>query len=201
MKKLKFVLSLGVVLLTTWALPFEQVTAQSQDPLQENLNFLKRKLQTHLTHSLREGEGREIGNISFEAVSFATCRVSWSILTDVGSSPDAPAALSAFKISNQVSVDLSSIDAARTKIYVVEEMARRNIPGSLVLELRIRPASPGFKQQMVTTKSGRVTRIPTMEAKEYSFFFNIRDRVVVEDISKAFADASNLCRSRMQRRG
>lgn len=194
-------MSLGVVLLTTCAVPCEQVTAQSQDLLQEKLNFLKRKLQTHLTHSVREGEGREIGNVSFEAVSFATCRVAWSILSEVSPNPDTPAALSDFKISNQVSVDLSSIDAARTRIYVVEQMARRNMAGSLVLELRIRPASPGFKQQMVTTKSGRVTRIPTMEAKEYSFFFNTRDRVVAEDISKAFADASSLCRPRMQRRG
>lgn len=194
-------MSLGVVLLTTCALPCEQVTAQSQDPLQEKLNFLKRKLQTHLTRSMREGEGPEIGNISFKAVSFESCRVAWSILTEVGSNPDTPAALSDVKILNQVSVDLSSIDATRTKIYVVEAMARRNIPGSLVLELRIRPASPGFKLQMVTTKSGKVSRIPTMEVKEYNFFFNTRDRVAAEDISKAFADVSNLCRSRMQRRG
>lgn len=149
---------------------------------------------------MRTGESPEIGNVSFEAVSFETCRVAWKSLTETGHSNEIPTALSDIKVLNQVSVDLSSIDATRTKIYEVKGMKRQNISWSLVLELTIRPGRPGFKLQMVTTRRGEVTRIPAMEAKNHSFFFNIRDRLIVEDISKAFAEASNICWSRMQQR-
>jgi hypothetical protein len=198
MKWLAF-LSLWLVLFTTSSLSRVQITSQSQDPLHDSLNFLKRKLQTHLTYSLRAEDSPEVGSSRFESLNFETCRIAWRISTETGQSPEIPAALSAVKISNHVSVNLSSIDAARTRIYVVEEMRRRNIPRSLVLELRIRPGSPGFKLQMVTTKDGRVTRIPTLEPKEYSFFFDIKDRRVVEEVSKAFAEASNICRARIHR--
>jgi hypothetical protein len=200
MKKLTFVMSFWLVLLMTGAMSRERVIAQSQDPLQEQLNFLKRQLQTHLTHSVGAGESPEIGNASFEAVSFETCRIAWRSSSEIGHSPDLPTAVSDFKMVNHVSVDLSSIDAARTKIYVVEEMKRRKIPWSLVLELSIRPRSPGFKLQMVTTKDGRVTRMPTMEQKNHAFFFHLRERRIVEDVSKTFEEVSNICRSRMQRR-
>jgi hypothetical protein len=193
MKKMPFALSVCFMLFMTCVGTREQVTAQSPDPLQERLNFLKTKLQKHLTHSVREGEGPEIGNVSFVAVNFETCRIAWE------SSSETPTALGDVEVLNQASVDLSAIDPARTKIYVVEGMRRQNIPWSLVLELTVRPGSQGFKLQMVTTKSGRVTRIPTLVQKQHAFFFNIRDQRIVEDISKAFAEASNICRSRMQR--
>jgi hypothetical protein len=199
MKTLILVLSFCLAVLTTSAVMAKQVAAISQDPLQERLDFLKRQLQRSLTHSPGGGEGQENGNTSFEPLGFETCKVAWRISTDMAHSTDTPSALSDIKLSNQVSVDLSSIDAARSKIYVVEEMRQRNVPGSLVLELKIRPGSPGFKVQMVMAKGGRVTRMPTREEKSYAFFFNTRGRAAAEDISKAFADASNTCRSTMQR--
>lgn len=200
MKILILIFSFCLAVLTTSAVRAKLVSAQNQDPLQERLDSLKRQLKRSLTHSQGGGEGQEIGNTSFEPLSFETCRVAWRISTDPGHSTDTPAALSDIKVSNQVSVDLSSIDAARTKIYVVEEMRRRNVPRSLVLELKIRPGSTGFNLQMVMDKGGRVTRMPTREEKYYAFFFNTRDRATAEEISMAFADASNMCRSIIQRR-
>jgi hypothetical protein len=46
---------------------------------------------------------------------------------------------------------------------------------------------------METTRGGRVTRT-ALEEKSYAFFFNANDQAITEDVSKAFADASNVCR-------
>jgi type IV secretory pathway TraG/TraD family ATPase VirD4 len=66
------------------------------------------------------------------------------------------------------------------------------------MELNIRPGTPGFKHQMETTSDGRVTRT-ALEEKSYAFFFNANDQAIAEDVSKAFADASIICRFRVKR--
>ena len=186
-------------LLMTCAATGASVSAQSQDPLQKKLDYLKTNLERYLSHSLGVGEGAGAGKITFEAMSFETCRITWRISTAFERSADLPASIRDVQILNQVSVDLSSIDTTRTRIYVTEQMRQRGIPWSLHLELRIRPGSPGFKQRMISTRAGRVTARLNAEQKSFAFAFNTEDQPVAEDVSKVFAEASNICRSRMQR--
>lgn len=187
-------------LILTCAATGASVNAQSQDPLQSKLTFLQSKLERYLSHSLGVGEGPDAGNITWEAVSFESCKISWKITTDFGRSPQMPAAFRDLHTLTQASVDLSSIDAARTKLYVMEQLRRQNVPWSLALELKIRPGSPGFKQRLITTKGGRVATTVNTEARYFAFVFNTQDQAVAEDVSRVFAEASNICRSRMQRR-
>ena len=190
-------LCFSLALLTNRVATTAKAPAQSQSLLHERLDFLKAKLESHLSHSVEQG--LHAGDIKFEAISFETCNITWKISTEFGDSTDVPMPLRGVKMVNQVNVNLSSIDAARTKIYVVEQMKQRNIAWSLVLELKIRSGSRGFIQQLVTTKGGQVTRPPTLEERHYAFFFNFRDERIAEDVSKAFTDASTICRSRTQR--
>lgn len=192
---LSFVLSL----LATCVLSGVQTIAQTSVSLQEELSFLKEKLEKHLTHSVKAGERAAIGNTVLEAMSFERCRIGWKISSEFRDNHDMPTGIGDIKISNQVSVDLSAIDPAKTKIYVVEGMKRRDISRSLVLELKTRPRTRGFMLQMVTTRGGLVTRVPAIEERQYAFFFDLNDQLVVEKISKAFHEASNICRSSMRR--
>ena len=176
-----------------------RVNAQSQDPLQNKLAFLRAKLERYLSHSTGTGEGPDDGNITWQAVSFETCRISWKITTDFGRNPEMPAAFRDLHTLTEASVDLSSIDPARTRLYVLEQLKQRNVPWSLALELKARPGSPGFKHRLITTKGGRVTRV-NVEARSSTFVFNTQDQSIAEDVSRVFAEASNICRSRMQRR-
>lgn len=198
---LRTVLVLGVsaALLMTCVGTGARVSAQPQDPLQNKLAFLKAKLERYLSHSMGLGEGPDDGNITWKGVSFETCRISWKITTDFGRNPQMPAPFKDLHTLTEASVDLSSIDPARTKLYVLEQLRQRNVPWSLALELKTRPGSPGFKQRIITTKGGRVTRINTDE-RSNTFVFNTRDQAIAEDVSRVFAEASNICRSRMQRR-
>ena len=180
------------------ALLTTKAQAQSQDQLQQRLDFLKDNLESHLSHAVGTEAGLNLGNFKFEAVNFETCKITWKISTDYGDSADAPPAFRDLKIVNQVSVNLSSIDAARTKVYVLEPMKQRHIDWSLVLQLNLRAGGPGFAQQLVTTKGRQVTRM-TVEERQYSFFFHVRDEQIARDVSQAFADASAICRSRPQR--
>ena len=175
-----------------------QTTPQSQDALQGKLNYLKTKLESYLTYSEKEGEGPELGNVRFEAIRFDSCRIAWRSSAEFGQNGNLPSPLTNFRIVNQVSVDLSSLNPARTRIYIAENMARRNLRRSLLLELHIRPGSPRFKHQMETTSGGRVIRT-ALEEKSYAFFFEKNDQSVAEEIAKAFADASNICRLRVRR--
>ena len=192
-------LFLSLALLTTRSATGAKVLAQSQDPLREKLDFLTAKLERYLSHSIGDEEGAEAGNVRFEAVSFETCKITWKISTEFGHSADVPMPMRDVTIMNHVSLNLASIDAPRTKIYVLESMKQRNIPWSLVLQLTTRAGSPGFTQQIVTTRSGQVTRTPALQERQFAFFFNLRDQRIAEDVSKAFADAGTICRSRTQR--
>ena len=188
---LTLVLLFWLVLFTAWQC--EQIGAQSQDPLQEKLDFLKSKLEGYLTYSVKEGGGSpDLGNLKFEAVSFEGCRIAWR--SSMTSSTDSSQGFGDFRILNDVSVDLSSIDAKRTKLYIVEKMVERNIPRALILELNIRPGVPGFRHQMAITKDGRVTR-NVLDEKSYAFFFHTKDRSIAEDVANAFAEANTICRS------
>ncbi|HEY6245456.1 MAG TPA: hypothetical protein VIX17_16015 [Pyrinomonadaceae bacterium] len=178
------------------ALRNEQIDAQPQDRLGSTLDLLKRKLETHLSYSLSEGQGPEVGSSKFEAVSFENCRVAWRSSSEVAQdNTNIPPALRNVRIVNNTSVDLSWIDPDKSRIYTIKEMVKRNLPRALVLELKIRSGSPGFKQQLVTTAGGRVTR-NALEEKSYSFFFNTNDQPIAEEVSKAFAEAVSICRSR-----
>jgi hypothetical protein len=191
-----FTLSLWLTLLVT--LPCEQIDAQSQDPLQSNLDLLKRKLETHLSYSLSQGQGAEVGTSKFEAVSFANCRIAWKSSSEVAQdNNNIPPALRNVRIVNNTSVDLSWIDPDKTRIYTIKEMVKRNLPRALVLELKTRSGSPGFKKQLETTAGGRITR-NALEEKSYSFFFDTNDQAIAEEVSKAFAEAIKICRSRMR---
>jgi hypothetical protein len=172
--------------------------AQSQDLLQQKLDFLKETLESHLSHAVGAEAGLNLGNLKFEAINFETCKITWKISTEYGDSADVPMPFRDLKIVSQVSVSLSSIDAARTKVYLIEQMKQRNIAWSLILQLSVRFGSPGFTQQLVTTKGRQVTRT-TLEERQNGFFFHFRDKQVAEDVSKAFADAGAICRSRPQR--
>jgi hypothetical protein len=187
-------LCLSLALLTTPSATRAKVSAQSQDSLHDKLDFLKEKLERYLSHPVG-GEFADLGNLTFESVSFETCKITWKISTEFGHGADVPAAMKDLTMVNRVNVNLSSIDAARTKIYVMEQMKQRNIPWSLVLQLSTRPGTPGFTQQMVTTRRGEVTRTPVLQERQFSFFFNLRDQRIAEDVSKVFADASAICRS------
>jgi hypothetical protein len=180
------------------ALPCEQI-AQPQQPLDRTLDLLKTRLERYLTYEISEGQVSDLGTARFEAISFEGCRIAWKSSSEVGQNPDLPKPMRDVKIVNQASVNLSSIDPTRTKIYTVKEMAKRNLPRALILEVTVRAGSPGFKQQLETTARGRVTR-NALEVNSYSFFFNTNDRAVVDEVSRAFADASEICRSRMKRR-
>jgi hypothetical protein len=186
-------LCLSLALVTTPSATGAKVSAQSQDSLREKLDFLKEKLERHVSHSVG-GEMADLGNLTFEAVSFETCKITWKISTEFGHSADVPVPMRDITMVNRVSVNLSSIDARRTKIYVMESMKQRNIPWSLVLQLSTRAGTPGFTQQVVTNKRGEVTRTPVLQERQVSFFFNLRDQRIAEDVAKAFADASALCR-------
>jgi hypothetical protein len=187
------------LLVLSIALPCEQTEAQPQDPLQVTLDFLKTKLETYMTYSLSEGQGPEVGNSKFEAVGFEGCRIAWKGSSEVGQHTDIPQPLRSVRLEVHTSVELSSIDPDKIRIYTIQEMVKRHLPRALVLELKIRSASPGFKQQLETTAGGRITR-QALEVKSYSFFFNTNDQSIAEEVSKAFADASNICRSRMKRK-
>jgi len=176
------------------AVPNERIDAQPQDRLGSTLDLLKRKLETHLSYSLSEGQGPEVGASKFEAVSFANCRVAWRSSVEQDNN-NVPPALRHLRMVNNTSVDLSWIDPDKTRIYTIKEMVKRNLPRALVLELKIRSGSPGFKQQLVTTVGGRITR-NALEEKSYSFFFNTNDQAIAEEVSKAFAEAINICRAR-----
>jgi hypothetical protein len=198
MKRLTFT-SWFCLLFTIFIVTGENVTVRSQDPLQEKLFFLKRNLQKYLTHSVGPEQGPQVGTVNLEAVSFETCQIAWKMSTEMRPAPELPTHLKDVKVFNHVSVDLSSLDAIKTKIYVMQEMTRRNMPRSLILELKTRPGASGFKLQMVAIKDGRVTKMPAMTTNNHSFLFDVRDQRMAESISKAFADASNICRSRKPR--
>jgi hypothetical protein len=175
-----------------------EVAAQSQDALKERLDFLKTTLGSHLSYSVKEGESAQIGSVKFEAIKFEGCRMAWKSSAQFGHSKELPQALGDFSMVNHVSVDLSSIDPARTKIYTVRQMVARNIPRALGLELKIRPGSTGFKHLTETTRAGRVSRVE-LEENSYNFFFETTAQSTAEEVSKAFADANSICRSRMKR--
>ena len=174
------------------------VAAQSQDSLKERLDFLKTTLEKHLSYSVKGGEGPEIGSAKFEAIKFEGCRIAWKSSAQFGHSNELPQAPGDFSMVNHVTVDLSSIDPARTKIYTVRQMVARNIPRALGLELKIRPGSTGFKHLTETTRAGRVTRVE-LEENSFNFFFETNAQSTAEGVSKAFADANSICRSRMKR--
>lgn len=170
-----------------------------QDPLRERLDFLKEKLERYASHAIEDEEGAEAGNITFEAVSFETCKVTWRTSTESGHGANVPPRMRDLKIVNQVTVNLSSIDARRTRIRVEEAMKQRNISWSLALELYARAGSTGFTQEMVVTKPDQVLRSPVQRAPQAVFLFNLRDQNIAEDVAKAFADAAAICRARAQR--
>ena len=180
------------------ALPCERIDAEPQDRLRSTLDLLKTKLETYLSYSLTDGQSAEVGTSKFEAVSFANCRIAWqsSVTQD---NNNVPPALRQLRMVNNTSVDLSSIDPHQTRIYTIREMVKRDLRRALVLELKIRPGSPGFKQQLVTTVGGRITR-NALEVKSYAFFFDTNDQPVAEEVSKAFAEAINICHARINRR-
>src|SRR6185295_7072270 len=118
------------------ALPCERIDAEPQDRLRSTLDLLKTKLETYLSYSLMDGQSAEVGTSKFEAVSFANCRIAWksSVTQD---NNNIPQALRNVRIANNTSVDLSWIDADKTRIYTIKEMVKRNLPRALVLELKI----------------------------------------------------------------
>ena len=180
------------------ALPCERIDAEPQDRLRSTLDLLKTKLETYLSYSLTDGQSAQVGTSKFEAVSFANCRIAWksSVTQD---NNNVPLALRHLRMVNNTSVDLSSIDPHQTRIYTIREMVKRDLRRALVLELKIRPGNPGFKQQLVTTVGGRITR-NALEVKSYAFFFDTNDQPVAEEVSKAIAEAINICQARINRR-
>jgi len=188
-----FTLLVWLMLLTV--LPCGRIDAQPQDRLRSTLDLLKRKLETHLTYSLSEGQGPEAGTARFEAVSFESCRIAWTSSLEVGQHPDIPPPLRNTRMVNHMTVDLSSIDPDKTRIYTIKEMVKRNVPRALMLELKIRLGSRGFRQQLETTAGGRVTR-SALEVKSYAFAFDTNDLSIAQEVLKAFTDAINVCRSR-----
>jgi hypothetical protein len=198
MKRWTLVFFFSLMLLV--ALPCERIDAQPQDPLRSTLDLLKTKLETYLSYSLSEGQGGEVGTSKFEAVSFTHCRIAWKSSSEVTQdNNNIPPALRNLRIVNNTSVDLSWIDPDKTRIYTIKEMVKRNLPRALVLELKTRAGSPGFKKQLETTAGGRVTR-NALEEKSYGFFFNTNDQAIAEEVSKAFTEAINICRARINRR-
>ena len=192
------ILTVLFLLMPLIALPCERIDAEPQDPLLSNLDLLKTKMETYLSYSLSDGQGADVGTSKFEAVSFANCRIAWksSVAQD---NNNVPPALRHFRMVNTTSVDLSSLDPRQTRIYTIKEMVKRNLRRALVLELKIRAGSPGFKQQLVTNVGGRITR-NALEVKSYAFFFDTNDQAIAEEVSKAFAEATNICRARTNRR-
>ena len=186
---------LSLALLTTSSAT--DAKAPVQDPLYEKLDFLKANLERYLSHSI--AQGRDAGTMTFEAVSFDSCKVTWKISTESGGSAELPVRMRNITIVNQISVNLSSLNPARTTIHVDEFMKQRNIPWALVLQLYVRAGTPGFTQHMVVSRPGQVTRIPVMQVRQSSFYFDLGDQRIAEEVSKAFADASAICQSRTQR--
>jgi hypothetical protein len=172
---------------------------QVQDPLRERLDFLKAKLERYLSHSIEDEEGAEAGTVTFEAVSFETCKITWKFSTEAGHTASVPPRMRDLTIVIRMSVNLSSIDTKGTRIYVEEFLKQRKIPWSLALELNARPGGAGFTQQTVVTRAGHVTRTPAIQGTRTAFLFNLRDQSIAEDVSKAFADAATICRSRTPR--
>ena len=170
-----------------------------RDPLHEKLDFLKANLEHYLSHSVTPEQAPDLGSITFEAVSFDTCKITWKITTAFNNSAEMPMRMRGMTLVNRASLNLSSIDVARTRIYVVESMKQRHIPWSLALQLSTRAGTPGFTEQIVTTIRGQVTRTPVMQERQFAFFFDLRDQRLAEAVSQAFADASAICRSTPQR--
>ena len=191
-------LCFSLVLLTSLVATIAKAQAQSENLLQQRLDFLKENLESHLSHAVGAEEGLNLGNLKFEAINFETCKITWKASTEFGDGTDVPMPFRDLKTVSQVSVNLSSIDPARTKIYLVEQMKQRNLAWSLVLQLSVRSGGPGFTQQLVTTKGRQVTRA-ILEERQYQFFFHFRDKQIAEDVSRAFTDASAICRSRPHR--
>ena len=189
---------LSLVLLTIPSATGAKVPAQSQDSLHDRLDFLKTNLERYLSHSLGVGESADLGSLNFEAVNFETCKINWTITTEFGHGAEVPVQMRDLTLVNRVTLNLSSLDASRTKIYVMEQMKQRNIPWSLVLQLTTRPGTPGFIQQLTTTKRGQANRTAVLQERQLAFFFNLRDQRIAEEVSKAFADAGAICRSRAQ---
>ena len=190
-------LCFSFVLLTSQLATGAKAPVQSRDPLHEKLDFLKTSLERYLSHPIAADQGSNAGSVRFETLSFETCKVSWKISTEVGDGAEVPARLRNMKMLNQVSVNLASIDPARTTIRLSEQMRQHKIPWALGLELHIRPGTRGFTQQLKA--QAQVTATTTQDARSYTFFFDYRDRQIAEDVSKAFADASNICRSKPPR--
>jgi hypothetical protein len=72
--------------------------------------------------------------------------------------------------------------------------------GTLVVETRwdaitrkLQASNIRWKQRVVVSPG------PHWKRKSYAFFFNANDQAIAEDVSKAFADASNICRVRVKR--
>ena len=191
-------LCFSLVLLTVPTTTTASLPLEPQDRLHQDLDFLKTTLERYLTHRMRPEEGPDLGSMKFEAVSFETCKISWKISTEFSDSSEMPVRLRNLQMVNDVTVNLASIDAARTKIHVMEDLKKRNVPWSLALELKIRPGTPGFTQRMFA-KGVQVVRMST-QARQSLFLFNLRDQRIAEQVSQVFADASNLCRYRPQRR-
>ena len=194
MKQQTLVLLCSLMLLV--AFPSERIDAQPQDALRSNLDLLKTKLEKYLSYSLSQEQGAEVGTSRFEAVSFENCRIAWKSSSEVAQdNTNIPPALRNVRIVNNTSVDLSWIDPDKTRIYTIKEMVKRNLPRALVLELKTRAGSPGFKKQLETTAGGRVTR-NALEEKSYGFFFDTNDQAIAEEVSQAFTEAINICRAR-----
>src|SRR5688572_1346132 len=106
MKRLTFAVFFWLALLTTCSAAYEQVAAQPQDPLRERLNFLKQRLEKYLTHSVSEGDGADLGSVTFEAVAFESCQITWRGFTEFSRGAETPAVFSGIKMMSEVSVDL-----------------------------------------------------------------------------------------------
>ena len=193
-------MSVWILLLMTCTSVSQRAVAQSQDQLRETLDFLKLNLERHASWKQGADAADMAVSTSFEPVRFETCSIAWRTMGDFGPSNREHNPLSDFRMQTDVSVDLASIDPAKTRTYIMEKLRERNVPWSLVLELGIRPRSPGFRLQMTTSRDGRVTRSPRLETRQHILVFNVADRQIVKDISRAFANGSNLCRTRTKRR-
>jgi hypothetical protein len=84
--------------------------------------------------------GVDLGNLKFEAINFETCKITWKTSLEYGDSADLPMPFRDLKMVSQVSVNLSSIDAARTKIYLIEPMKQAFADATAIC--RSRPPRP-----------------------------------------------------------
>src|SRR5262249_40075154 len=177
----KLILGSSFCLLLLLPLPTTHIQAQSDGALKEKLDFLKTKLESYLSYSIKEGDSPEVGSMRFEAVSFKSCGIAWRSAMETGNNAELPTIMRNNRLVNHVSVNLASIDPARTRIYVVESMLKRNLTRALILELKIRPGSPGFRNQMETGRAGAGTNT-SLEERSSGFFFETRDRSVAEEV-------------------